>query len=88
MCRAPHDTKQSVVNGGGTIDVPQPKEKAMTRLLTTTAVLLAIVAVGPAQAGNSLAVNGATVNGVDANGPAIENDGAVATALLCCPRPR
>jgi hypothetical protein len=60
----------------------------MTKLLTTTAVLLAIVAVGPAQAGNSLAVNGATVNGVDANGPAIENDGAVATALLCCPRPR
>ena len=49
----------------------------MTRLLTTTAVLLAIVAVAPAQAKTSinslsasaLTVNGMTVNGVDANGP-------------------
>ena len=48
----------------------------MTRLLTTTAVLLAICAVTQAQAKTSisglsastLTTNGMTVNGVDANG--------------------
>jgi hypothetical protein len=66
----------------------------MTRLLTTTAVLLAIVAVAPAQAKTSinglsastLTTNGMTVNGVDAGGPAIENEDAFTTALKgrCC----
>ena len=61
----------------------------MTRLLTTTAVLVAIVAVAPAQAKTSinslsastLTVNGLTVNGVDTNGAASENEGAFVTAL-------
>jgi hypothetical protein len=61
----------------------------MTRLLTTTAVLLAIVAVAPAQAKTSinglsasaLTTNGMTVNGIDASGPTIENEGAFTTAL-------
>ena len=64
----------------------------MSKLLTTTAVLLAIVAVVPAQAKTSisglsastLTTNGMSVNGADANGAAIENDVAFATALRKC----
>ena len=66
----------------------------MTKLLTTTAVLLAISAVVPAQAKTSInglsastpTMNGLTVNGLDANGAAIENEGSFATALKagCC----
>ena len=64
----------------------------MTKFLTTTAVLLAIVAVVPAQvktsinglSASTLTMNGLTVNGVDASGPAIENDGAFVTALRKC----
>jgi hypothetical protein len=72
----------------------------MTRLLTTTAVLLAIGAVAPAQAKTSidglsasiLTTSGMNVNGAEANGAAIENEGAFTTALTgcghCAPRPR
>lgn len=66
----------------------------MTKLLTTTAVLLAIGVVAPAQAKTSVnglsastpTVNGLTVNGLDANGAAIENESSFATALKagCC----
>lgn len=61
----------------------------MTRLLTTTAVLLAIVAVGPAQAKtsiNGLSATTLTANGIGANGAAVENEGGFTTALLapCC----
>ena len=61
----------------------------MTKLLTTTAVILAIGAVAPAQAKTSmdglsastLTMSGLAVNGADANGAAIENEGAFTTAL-------
>jgi hypothetical protein len=66
----------------------------MTRLLTTTAALLAIVAVAPAQAKTSIhglsastpTTNGRIVNGLDANGAGIESEGGFKTALRapCC----
>ena len=59
----------------------------MTRLLTTTAVLLAIVAVAPAQANtssNGLSASTHAMNGIGAKGAAVENEGGFTTALLAC----
>jgi len=61
----------------------------MTKLLTTTAVILAIGAIAPAQAKTSMdglsastpTMNDLTMNGGDTNGAAIENEGGFATAL-------
>jgi hypothetical protein len=63
----------------------------MTRLLTTTAVLLAIIAVAPVQANtttNGLSASTHVMNGIGANGAAVENEGGFTTALLatCCKR--
>jgi len=52
------------------IDVPQQEwRKAVTKLLTATAVFLAIGAAAPASAGTSL--NGLTMNGLTMNGSTV-----------------